>query len=166
MKNYSKALNQAQDFSEIFALVKQIVRDFIGKERAGLILGLAELGGMPGSFIGAFYPVGSNFIVLNRTPLRVVQSLRPELYNAYCFNMILHEYLHSIGILDEEDNRYVTALICEKAFGKNHPVAIIAKDLTRLFPEIIYASLGWKPSEELEIEIIKDFDNENLSYIG
>jgi len=166
MKNYSKELNQAQDFSEIFTLVKQIVRDFIGKERAGLILGLAELGGSPGSFVGAFYPVGSNFIVLNKTPLKVVQSFRPDLYNAYCFNMLLHEYLHSIGILDEEENRYVTALVCEKAFGKNHPVALIAKDLTRLFPEIIYASLGWRPAEDLEIELVKDFDSENLSYIG
>lgn len=152
--------------SEIFAIVKQIVLDFMGRERAGLMLGLSELGGRPGAFVGAFYPVGSNLIVLNKTPLKVVQAFRPELYNAYCFNMLLHEYLHSIGILDEEENRYATVLISEKAFGKNHPTTIIAKDLTRLFPEIIYSSLVWRPTERFEIEIVEDFDNESLSYIG
>jgi hypothetical protein len=165
MQNYSKALDQAQDLSEIFRIVKQVVWDFIGEERGGLMIGLAELGGRPGAFVGAFYPVGSNLIVLNKTPLRIVKAFKPELYNAYCFSMMLHEYLHSIGILDEEYNKYVTALVSERAFGKNHPVTIIAKDFNHVFPEIFYASIGWRPARQLEIEILESFDNE-LGYIG
>jgi hypothetical protein len=130
------------------------------------MLGLSELGGRPGMFIGAFYPVGSNLIVMNKTPLRIVQNFKPELFNAYCFHILLHEYLHTIGLLDEEYNRQITALISERAFGKNHPVTIIAKDFNRMFPEIIYASIGWRPARQLKIEIVENFDNENLSYIG
>ena len=166
MQKYSEALDQAQDMSEIFEIVKQVIFDFTGSERSGLMLGLTELGGKPGIFIGAFYPVGSNMIVLNKTPLRIVRAFKPELYNTYCFHMLLHEYLHSIGILDEEYNRYVTALISEKAFGKRHPVSVIAKDFNHVFPEIIYASLGWRPSRHLEIEIVNNFDNDSASYIG
>jgi len=166
MFNCSEALEQAQDISKIFEIVKDVVRDFIGRERSGLMLGLSELGGRPGMFIGAFYPVGSNLIVMNKTPLRIVQNFKPELFNAYCFHILLHEYLHTIGLLDEEYNRQITALISERAFGKNHPVTIIAKDFNRMFPEIIYASIGWRPARQLKIEIVENFDNENLSYIG
>jgi hypothetical protein len=166
MPNYAKALEQSQDISEIFELVKSVVREFIGRERSGLMLGLSELGGKPGMFVGGFYPVGSNLIVMNKTPLRTVQSFRPELFNSYCFHILLHEYLHTIGFLDEEYNRHVTALISEKAFGRNHPVTIIAKDFNRAFPEVMYASLGWRPSKELAIEIVENFDQESVRYIG
>jgi hypothetical protein len=164
--NFSKSLEKAKDFSEIFSLVKFCVRRFLGKERTGLILGLAELGGNSNFFIGALHPVGSNFIILNKTPLKIVRAFRPELYNAYCFVMLLHEYLHSIGILDEREVRYLTSLICEKTFGQNHPTSLISKDLTSIFPEIIFASQNWKPREISEIEIVKDFEKENLNYIG
>ena len=166
MLNCPEALEQAQNISEIFEIVKDVVRDFIGRERSGLMLGLSELGGRPGMFIGAFYPVGSNLIVMNKTPLRIVQNFKPELFNSYCFHILLHEYLHTIGLLDEEYNRQITALISERAFGKNHPVTIIAKDFNRMFPEIVYASIGWRPARQLKIEIVENFDNENLSYIG
>ena len=164
--NYPKALEEAKDFSEIFSLVKFCVRRFLGKERTGLMLGLTELGGTSNYFVGAFYPIGSNFIVLNKTPLKIVKAYRPELYNSYCFVMLLHEYLHSIGILDEKKARYLTSLICEKFFGRNHPTTIISKDLTKIFPEIIFASLDWQPKEISGIEIVKDFEKENLDYIG
>lgn len=163
---YSKELDHAQNLSEIFEIVKKIVRDFAGEERSGLMLGLAELGGRPGAFVGAFYPMGSNIIVLNKTPLRVVRNFKPEFYNSYCFHMLLHEYLHSLGVIDERYNRYLTASISEKAFGENHPVSVIAKDFNRVFPEIMYASVRWRPARNLEIEIVDNFDDENLRYIG
>jgi hypothetical protein len=164
--NYSKVLKEAKDLSEIFSLVKFCVKNFLGKERTGLMLGLAELGGTSNYFVGAFHPVGSNLIVLNKTPLKIVRAFRPELYNSYCFVLLLHEYLHSIGILEERKTRYLTSLICEKMFGRNHSTTIISKDLTKLFPEIIFATQYLQPEEIFEIEIVKDFEKENLRYIG
>lgn len=164
--NYTKELDRAEDLSEIFDIVKSVVKKFLGKERSGLMLGLADLGGQPGFFVGAFYPVGSNMIVMNKTPMRAVEATKPHLYKAYCLHILLHEYLHTIGILDERKNRIITAIISEKAFGNNHPVALIAKDFNRVFPEVMYSSLGWQPSNEMRIEIIPDFDRSSVSYIG
>ena len=164
--NYSKELNKTGDLSEIFEIMKSAVKEFLGRERSGLMLGLAELGGQPGLFVGAFYPVGSNLIVMNKTPMRAVEATKPHLYKAYCFHILLHEYLHTIGILDEGKNRIITAILSEKAFGENHPVALIAKDFNRIFPEVMYSSLGWQPSNNMRIEIIPGFDKSSVNYIG
>lgn len=164
--NYSRELKKSEDLVEIFEIVKSVVKEFMGKERSGLMLGLADLGGQPGYFVGAFYPVGSNIIVMNKTPMRAVEATKPHLYKAYCFHILLHEYLHTIGILDERNNRIITAILSEKSFGENHPVALIAKDFNRVFPEVMYSSLGWQPSNELRIEIIPGFDRSSVSYIG
>ena len=163
--NYSKELDKVEDLSEIFDVVKSVVKEFLGKGRSGLMLGLSELGGQPRFFVGAFYPVGSNLIIMNKTPMRAVEATKPHLYKAYCFHILLHEYLHTIGILDERKNRIITAIISEKAFGENHPIALIAKDFNRIFPEVMYSTLGWQPSDEMRIEIIPDFDRSSVSYI-
>ncbi len=164
--NYTEMLEEAQGVSELFEIVKLVVKEFLGRRRAGLMLGLSDLGGKPGTFIGAFHPVGSNLIVLNKAPMNVIEQTKPEYYKHYIFHLLLHEYLHTIGILDENYNRVATTMVSEKAFGRNHPVAIISKDMTRLFPEVIYASMGWKPNRMPHIEIVKGFDETNLSYIG
>ncbi len=164
--NYSDGLEKTNDASELFEIVKNVVREFLGKERSGLMLGISELGGQPGAFIGAFHPIGSNLIVINKSPLKIIENTRPEYYKYYIFHLLLHEYLHTIGILDERYDRYVTNFISESAFGINHPVAVISRDMTRLFPEVIYASLGWTPKSMSKIEIVENFDSNNLSYIG
>ena len=164
--NYAKELNKAEDLSGIFEVVKTLVKEFLGKERSGLMLGLTDLGGKPGFFVGAFYPIGSNFIIMNKTPMRAVEATKPHLFKAYCFHILLHEYLHTIGILDEGNNRIITAGLSEKAFGENHPVSLIAKDFNRVFPEVMYSTLGWQPSNEMKIEIVPDFDKSSVNYIG
>ena len=103
--NYAKELEKAADLPEIFEIAKSVVKEFLGKERGGLMLGLSDLGGRPGFFVVAFYPVGSNIIIMNKTPMRAVEATKPHLFKAYCFHILLHEYLHTIGILDENKNR-------------------------------------------------------------
>ncbi len=164
--NYAKLLEKAGDLSEIFDVVKSVVKEALGKERAGLMLGLTDLGGEPGRFIGAFYPVSSNFIIMNKTPMRVIEATKPHLYKAYCFHILLHEYLHTIGILDENKNRFITAGVSEKTFGENHPVTLIAKDFNRVFPEVMYSTLGWQPNNDMRIEIVPNFDKSSANYIG
>jgi len=166
VKNFTKKLEQTESLSEIFELVKEVVKDIMGKERTGLMVGLAELGGRPGVFIGAFYPVGSNLIVMNKTPLRVVEATKPKLFKSYCFHILLHEYLHTIGILDERYAHGIAYVISAKTFGENHPTSLIAKDFNRIFPEVMYASLDWQPNNQLEIELVKDIESENIRYIG
>ena len=164
--DYAKELDRATDLSEIFEIVKSVVRESLGKGRGGLMLGLTDLGGKPGFFVGAFYPVGSNIIIMNKTPMRAVEATKPHLFKAYCFHILLHEYLHTIGILDENKNRMITAALSERSLGGNHPVTMIAKDFNKVFPEVMYSTLGWQPANDMRIEIIPDFDKSNVSYIG
>lgn len=162
--SFAKKLDRLESLSEIFELVKEVVRRSIKRERAGLMLGLADLGAKPGWFVGAFHPVGSNIIIMNKTPLRIIEATRPELYNSYCFHILLHEYLHTIGILDEEYTKELTYLITRKVFGEYHPASLVAKDFNRLFPEITYGMVS-QPGM-IEIEILNDFDKSNTNYIG
>lgn len=70
------------------------------------MLGLVNLGMKKGYFIGAFHPVGSNIIVMNKSPLKIaMENTEKKIYNSYCFLLLLHEYLHSLGYLDEEKVR-------------------------------------------------------------
>ena len=66
--DYSSRLEEAKSMPDIFELVKSLVLKNIGKSRGGLMLGLANLGNNPQTFLGGFFATGSNVIVLNRIP--------------------------------------------------------------------------------------------------
>ena len=93
-------LERAKDLTDIFEVVKEAVRVQMGISRAGLMLGLAEMGGDNKSFVGGLYPVTSNIIVMNKSVLNRIMVMQPDLYKSYAFHVLLHEYLHAIGILD------------------------------------------------------------------
>ena len=67
--SFDSELSSAKDLADIFELVKVVVRKTTGKERPGLMLGLANLGGGPQGFVGAFFPIATNIIVMNSLPL-------------------------------------------------------------------------------------------------
>ena len=163
--NYVKELKKTENFSEIFELVKQGVKKVLSLERSGLMLGLMDLGMKKNHFIGAFYPVGSNIIVINKTPLALVNENQPKLFKDYVFHLLLHEYLHTLGILDEKSTRIITFGISENLFGKNHPVTTMAKDFRQILPMLKYPEYGWNPSEQQNIEIVEGFDQSNTNYI-
>lgn len=66
MKTFTEKLEEAKNVGDIFEIVKEGVRRTLNWSRAGLSLGLAELGISAGGAIGAFYPVGSNITWLIR----------------------------------------------------------------------------------------------------
>ena len=101
MAKFIRRFDSSESLPELFQLAKEGVKEILGKERSGLMLGMADLGMRPDWFVGAFYPVGSNIIVMNKTPLRFLEETKPKIVKPYCFHILLHEYLHSIGILDE-----------------------------------------------------------------
>jgi len=81
--NYPARLERAKDLADIFEIVKDAVSAQLGLSRGGLMLGIAELGGRPDSWIGGFYPVATNIIVMNKGPMNKILRERPELYKAY-----------------------------------------------------------------------------------
>lgn len=164
-KSFNERLEGTSTLTDIFELVKHAVRKTHNTGRAGLTLGLAELGGTEAGFVGAFYPFGSNIIVMNKTPLRRIMTTNPNLYKPYSFIILLHEYLHSLGYVDEGFVRERVYQICRKLFGEKHLTTQLAEDLGRFLPELAYPEAGWAPPGELSIEMVQDFDRSSIKYI-
>ncbi|WP_455364428.1 hypothetical protein [[Eubacterium] cellulosolvens] len=110
-------------FSDIFELVKQVVRDSLNQYRVGLMLVLADL---PIN-VGAFHTLGSNTIVMNRTLLRLFERHESNHKKEFIFLILLHEYLHTLGYTNEADVRILSYKIVTEAFGMEHPLSRIAE---------------------------------------
>jgi len=165
--SFDNRLDSASDLADIFEIVKLAVRKTTGKERSGLMLGLANLGGGLNGFVGAFYPVATNIIVMNSLPLKRIKETDPRLYKPYVFHILLHEYLHTLGIIDESATKQKAFEISMKLFGKDHPVTQFAADLSRFVPKLVYPIYGWQPAEDFRLELVEGFDRSSTqSYIS
>jgi hypothetical protein len=161
-------VDTCNSLAEIFELVKQSVKLVLNKHRSGLMLGLANLGMRRGSFVGAFYPVGSNIIVMNRAPFDIaLRTTDKSVFNAYCFHLLLHEYLHALGYADEEQVRDLVHEVCNLTLGKDNPATVMAeRGIAFYFPKVTYFSQRVPIPRDIQIELIKDFDKSSTSYIG
>ncbi len=163
MRNkFRRRLAEAESFGEIFSLVKRAVEETLGLRRAGLELALMELPNM----VGGVHQVGTNTIILNKTIIEALARLvksRLEL-NSYIFMVLLHEYIHSLGFLEEEEVREIVRKVIRSILGEDHPAYEMAlKPIFELYPEL--SSLG-PGSIGDKAEIVKDFDREGIHYIG
>ena len=160
-----KLYENAETLSDIFEVVKATVEKTRGMSRAGMMLGLANLGNQPNGFFGAFYPVGSNIIVMNEVPLERIKETDPSLWKPYVFHVQLHEYLHSLGYLSERAVRPRAYAISKSAFGDGHPVTLIAQNTERFIPNLVYPHVSWQP-KDLRIKLVEDFDRSSASYFA
>jgi len=153
--------------ADVFELVKLSVKKFLSRHRSGLMLGLADLGMKRGYFVGAFHLVGSNIIVMNRVPLETaLRTTDRRVFNAYCFHLLLHEYLHSLGYIDEEEVRELTREVCRLALGNGHPATVMAeRGIDFYFPKVTYFTRQFSLPRDIEIELVKDFDRSSAGYI-
>ena len=164
--NFQKRLENADTLADIFEVVKNAALESVGNSRGGLMLGLADLGNHPYGFFGAFFTVGTNIIVMNRTPLQRIKETQPELYKPYAFHILLHEYLHSLGYLNERAVRRLVYKISKELFGKDHLVTQIAANTTKFIPNLAYPAISWMP-KNLDIDLVEGFDRSSaMSYIG
>ncbi len=153
-------LDKCNSIKDIFDLVKDCVKEATRESRAGLDIGLAELGNKPNALISAYYPFGSNIIVLNMTPLRRIMETKPDILKPYLFAILLHEYIHSLGYADEEAVREMSYAICRDIFGEGHPATRLSLDTKEFFPYLIYPG-GHPTGNELRVIEVEDID-----YIG
>ena len=131
------------------------------------MLGLQELGSSPAGFIGGYYPVSSNIIVMNKTPLRRIRETNPNLLKPYTFHILLHEYIHSLGVLDETATRQLTYEISSRKFGDEHPATQLSVNIHKFFPNLVYPLHGWRPVGEVPVELVKGFDRSSYrNYIA
>ena len=163
--NFHVRLENTKTLADIFEVVKAAVWESRKTSRGGLMLGLANLGNHPQGFLGAFYPVGTNVIVMNKIPLERIKETRPELYKPYIFHILLHEYMHTLGYLSESGAREMVLEITRKIFGEEHLATRIAVDTQHFFKNLVYPDAAWLP-DDMRMELVSGFDRESASYFG
>jgi hypothetical protein len=161
MQDSRLKIENATDYDQLFELVKRVVEKQIGRHRAGLALVLAD---MPNT-IGAFHPVGSNSIVLNKALVRAMRSVVGGSHvNSFIFMVLMHEYLHSLGFLEERDVRKLCRDICKGALGPEHEtVSMSTGNWLQDHPELFAMARSNVPSN---FERIDRFDSSSMRYIG
>jgi hypothetical protein len=158
----ARRVDRAQDFDDIFELVKRVVDEELGAHRAGLTLVLAN---MP-TTVGAYHPVGANIIVANKSLITGLQAVtkNPREINAFVFMILLHEYLHSLGYLDEGEVRCTSERVTSSALGPDHPaVKLASANWLELYPQLQSISQHSNPRD---FEVVRKFDSSSTSYIG
>lgn len=164
--DYEKELKKAKTFADIFEIVKEMVMEFLGAEQAGLLVGVTDLGAHNQGFIGAFYSLNANMIIINKKPLTRILQTSPSIYNYYLFHVILHEYIHSIGSYDEAQTRQLVHEISQHYFGKEHVVTQLASNIEKFIPNLTYPVQGFQPPQDVNIEFARGIDNKNTNYIN
>lgn len=159
-----------EQIPEIFEHVKNDVRNVYRRHRAGLSLGLVEMGMYKHGFIGGMHFHPGTEIVMNKTPLKLIlETQPPEIAWAYTYHILLHEYVHSLGVINERQCRDVTLKITKKAFkDPDHPAVILAeKGIGAYLPDlkITYIPPKQKP-EGITIDYVYGFDRESQTYFS
>jgi hypothetical protein len=153
---YPTDFEGAKSYGDLFTLVKKAVKSSLGEHRVGLML---FLGNLP-LRVGAFHPLGTNDIVLNRRILS--SSISDTKHKAHVFSILLHEYLHSLGYTEERQVRGLTYRVCLENFGREHPVvdASISGPWADLSLEEI-EDMG----DDMDLERVPDFERIDSGYI-
>jgi len=161
VEDYRSLLDKAEGFSEVWEIVKGTVKDSLDENRGSMMLFLDD---MP-IHLGAYHPLGTNNIVLNRTLVQIVEAATKSkrIVNAFVYSLLLHEYLHALGHIPETEVRRLIHKISKECFGGDHIV-------TRLAEESPWAILRGVPLGDIEVprcvmEIVKDFETSNERYI-
>ena len=162
MNTISEQLDQCRDFGDVFELVKKSAERSLGRRRAGLMLYLAKLP----THIGAFHTMGTNGIVMNRTTLDMIthsaRSLRE--INSYVYSILLHEYLHALGYVEEREVRKLVYDVSLESFGPEHPATQIAsKGPSAVLPGPVYDD---SPNKAPDFEVIPDLERSSQRYIS
>jgi len=156
-----KQLDACKDFGDVFKIVKKTVELSLGQRRSGLMLYLADLPEQ----IGAYHSVGTNGIVMNRLALDAVTHSARTMreINAYVYSILLHEYLHALGYIDESEVRKLVFHISKENLGDDHP----ATEIAHKGPAMIFPGVGEPRLRERSegVEIVTDFDRSVDSYI-
>ncbi len=123
-RNYRERLETAHNYGEVWDIVKDTVEFALHKRRGGMMLFLDDLPIQ----LGAYHPIGTNNIVLNRTLIQIVEAAveSKRVLNALVYNLLAHEYMHALGEFSETAVRDMVVDVARKCFGKDYIVTQVA----------------------------------------
>jgi len=162
VSEYRSRLDSAEGYGEVWEIVKDTVKHSLGEHRTGMMLFLDDLH----LRLGAYHPLGTNNIVLNRTLVHIVEATTKSrrLINAFVYVLLLHEYLHALGYMRESTVRPLVYQVSRESFGEDHVVS-------RLVEAGPWSLLKDVPLDAIEapkrvMEIVKDFEKAGREYIA
>jgi len=153
-ERFRRRLEGAKSYGEVWDIVKDSVEFSLHRRRGGMMLFLDDLPIQ----VGAYHPLGTNNIVLNRRLVLIVEASvkSKRVVNALIYNLLLHEYLHALGKYSEVEVRPLVYEVAKECFGDDYVVTVIAKKSP-------WALLKGIPLEAVNapkrvMEIVKDFE--------
>jgi len=154
-ESFGKRLEEAEDYAGVWQTVKDSVEFSLNERRNAIMLFLDDLPLQ----LGAYHPIGTNNIVLNRTLIEIVEDSvksKPAV-NALIYNLLLHEYLHALGDLSEHNVRLKVTEVAKKCFGERHMATVIA----RKTPWIMLKDIPFESilAPKRIMEIVRDFED-------
>lgn len=156
---FRSELDNAKNYAEVWLIVKKTVEYAMSKRRGNMMLFLDDLPLQ----LGAYYPVGTNNIVLNRALVDVVETkiTAKATVNALVYNLLLHEYLHALGEMSENAVRQQVVEVAKKSFGEEHQATVLArKSPWILLKDLPLGTLNMPPQASRgNMEIVKDFES-------
>jgi hypothetical protein len=151
---FGQRLDASENYGEVWQIVKDTVDKTFGKRRSSMMLFLDDLPLQT----GAYHPVGTNNIVLNRRLVEIVEASlsSKHVVNALVYNLLLHEYLHALGELSEIEVRRQVVVVAQKCFGDQHE----ATNLARKSPWILLKNIPPEAANAPKrvMQIVRDFE--------
>jgi hypothetical protein len=154
IEEYRSRLENAKSYGEVWDVVKDTAEFSLHKRRSGMMLFLDDLPLQ----LGAYHPLGTNNIVLNRALVQIVEATikSKRVVNALVYNLLLHEYLHALGEFSESEVRRLVHEVAKECFGNDYLATVLAKKS----PWILLRGI---PLEGVNLqkhvmEIVKDFE--------
>jgi hypothetical protein len=153
-ERFRSRLEDAKSYGEVWDVVKDSVEFSLHRRRGGMMLFLDDLPIQ----LGAYHPLGTNNIVLNRRLVQIVEASvkSKRVVNALVYNLLLHEYLHALGKYSEMEVRSLVYEIAQKCFGEDYVATVVAKKS----PWVLLKGI---PLEAVNVprrvmEIVRDFE--------
>jgi hypothetical protein len=153
-ERFRSRLDDAKSYGEVWDVVKDNVEFSLHKRRSGMMLFLDDLPLQ----LGAYHPLGTNNIVLNRRLVQIVEvSVKSKrVVNALVYNLLLHEYLHALGEYSEVEVRHLVYEVAKKCFGEDYvATAVAGKSPWVLLKGIPLEAIN---APKRVMEIVKDFE--------
>jgi hypothetical protein len=153
-EQFVSRLDRAKNYGEVWNIVKETTAYTLGKRRDRMMLFLDDLPLQ----LGAYYPVGTNNIVLNRALVEIVEASvtdKPTV-NALVYNLLLHEYLHALGEMSEMEVRRLVVEVAKKSLGEQYIATVVA----RKSPWVLLKDMPFGPmyAPKRVMEIVRDFE--------
>jgi len=151
---FRNSLETAESYGEVWQIVKDTVEFSLGKRRGSIMLFLDDLPMQ----LGAYHPLGTNNIVLNRGLVEIVEASMSakRVVNSLVYNLLLHEYLHALGELSETEVRTRVVEVARSCFGEKHIATVIA----RKTPWVLLQNIPLQSinAPKRVMQIVKDFE--------